>query len=252
MKKFDIVKMELVESVGEFPYIDVRIRVHPDSLNYDGRANTCNTLRSLIESNFSTDEWCRVSAAFTDYTVFSGRGNGKTRYFSDWFRYAISSDSRFAIKQVIFNNPATIILWADGTKTVVKCQDGDQFIPETGIAMCFMKKALGNKSNFNNTFKKHVPSALVAHTLSKGNLDKQLELVNNGKKKITKSYAHLNSETIYRILREHKWTVPEFAEYSGVHVTSVYAWLRGKGITSKNLSKLVKVLHVSEEVLIND
>ena len=28
------------------------------------------------------------------------------------------------IKNVIFNEPATIIIWKDGTKTVVKCQEG--------------------------------------------------------------------------------------------------------------------------------
>ena len=29
------------------------------------------------------------------------------------------------IKDVIFNEPATIIIWKDGTKTVVKCQEGE-------------------------------------------------------------------------------------------------------------------------------
>lgn len=58
------------------------------------------------------------------------------------------------IKNVIFNDPATIVFWADGTKTVVKCQDGDVFDPEKGLAIAISKKALGNKSNFNNEFKK--------------------------------------------------------------------------------------------------
>ncbi len=63
----------------------------------------------------------------------------------------------FEIKDVIFNNPATIVLWADGTKTVVKCQEDDVYSEEVGLALCFAKKALGNKSNFNNVFKKWVP-----------------------------------------------------------------------------------------------
>ena len=65
--------------------------------------------------------------------------------------------SEFEIKDVIFNDPATIVLWADGTKTVVKCQEGDLYSEELGLAMCFAKKALGNKSNFNNVFHKWVP-----------------------------------------------------------------------------------------------
>ena len=50
------------------------------------------------------------------------------------------------VKKVIFNDPATIVLWKDGTKTVVTCQEGDVFDPEKGLALCFMKKALGNTS----------------------------------------------------------------------------------------------------------
>jgi hypothetical protein len=63
----------------------------------------------------------------------------------------------FTIRNVIFNDPATIVFWADGTKTVVKCQEGDWFDPEKGLAMAISKKVVGNKSNFNNTFKKWMP-----------------------------------------------------------------------------------------------
>lgn len=48
------------------------------------------------------------------------------------------------IKDVILNNPATIIYWDDGTKTVVKCMDEDTYAPDVGIAMCFMKKLFEN------------------------------------------------------------------------------------------------------------
>lgn len=62
----------------------------------------------------------------------------------------------YGIKKVIYNNPATIILWEDGTKTVVKVQDGDVYSKELGFAMCVSKKFFGNQSNFNNVFKKYV------------------------------------------------------------------------------------------------
>lgn len=61
------------------------------------------------------------------------------------------------IKNVIFSDPATIIQWADGTKTVVKCQPNDIYDPEKGMAMAIAKKALGNKGNFNEVFKKWLP-----------------------------------------------------------------------------------------------
>ena len=60
------------------------------------------------------------------------------------------------IEKVIFNYPATIIFWKDGTKTVVKCSEDDEFNPEVGMAMAISKKALGNKGNYCNEFKKWV------------------------------------------------------------------------------------------------
>ena len=61
------------------------------------------------------------------------------------------------IKNVIFNDPATIVFWSDGTKTVVKVQDGDEYDEEKGLAMAISKKALGNKGNYCNEFKKWLP-----------------------------------------------------------------------------------------------
>lgn len=62
------------------------------------------------------------------------------------------------VKKVIFNKPATIVIWADGTKTVVKCQKDkngkyEKYDKEKGLALCYMKKALGNESNYYNVIK---------------------------------------------------------------------------------------------------
>ena len=65
-------------------------------------------------------------------------------------------DKKFAIKNVIFNPPATIVFWEDGTKTVVKCKN-EKFDPEKGLAMAFSKKMLGNKGNYYEVFKKWLP-----------------------------------------------------------------------------------------------
>lgn len=61
------------------------------------------------------------------------------------------------IKDVIHNDPATIVFWTDGTKTVVKCQPGDKYDPEKGLAMAISKKALGNQGNYYNVFEKWLP-----------------------------------------------------------------------------------------------
>ena len=60
------------------------------------------------------------------------------------------------IFKVIFNDPATIVFWNDGTKTVVKAEN-EEFDPEKGLAMAISKKVLGNKGNYYETFKKWLP-----------------------------------------------------------------------------------------------
>ena len=60
----------------------------------------------------------------------------------------------FAIRSVLSNRKknAFSVVWMDGTTTVVHCQDGDEWDDEKALAMCFTKKALGNKGNFNDKF----------------------------------------------------------------------------------------------------
>ena len=48
-------------------------------------------------------------------------------------------------ERVIFNPPATIILWTDGSKTVVKCKKGEEFDEWTGFITAYAKKAFGRK-----------------------------------------------------------------------------------------------------------
>ena len=62
---------------------------------------------------------------------------------------AISSNNlynTFEIEDILVNGQATIVFWADSTKTVVKCRPDDSYDVEKAVAMCFMKKALGSRS----------------------------------------------------------------------------------------------------------
>lgn len=71
--------------------------------------------------------------------------------------YAFMSESNLVeIKNVVFNPPATIVFWADNSKTVVKAEN-EIFDPEKGLAMAIAKKAFGNKGNYYETFKKWLP-----------------------------------------------------------------------------------------------
>lgn len=64
------------------------------------------------------------------------------------------------IKNVIFDEPATIVYWADGSKTVVLCQEGDIYDEEKGLAMAIAKKALGNNYAAGGRFKKAFKNAI--------------------------------------------------------------------------------------------
>lgn len=50
---------------------------------------------------------------------------------------------KFEYKKIIFSRPCTIILWMDGTKTMARTNKEETFDPEKGVAVCFMKRALG-------------------------------------------------------------------------------------------------------------
>lgn len=60
-----------------------------------------------------------------------------------------------SIRKVIFNDPATVVLWSDGTKTVVKCGPEDSFDMEKGLAMAIVKKMAGNDNRFHKVFKQY-------------------------------------------------------------------------------------------------
>lgn len=83
-------------------------------------------------------------------------------YRSSYDKIAIPSDTflvrYFDVKRVIFNNPATIVLWGNGDKTVVKCGERDVYDPEKGLAMCIAKRAYGDKSSYYNVFKEFLPA----------------------------------------------------------------------------------------------
>ena len=61
------------------------------------------------------------------------------------------------IKNVIFNDPYTIILWKDGRKTIVKCQPGDVYDKEKGLALALVKHFMHDSNYFNTIFKKWLP-----------------------------------------------------------------------------------------------
>ena len=66
------------------------------------------------------------------------------------------------IKKVIFNDPATIVFWNDGTKTVVQAH-GDAFDPEKGLAMAICRHYLCDicgLERYDGVFKRYIPKEM--------------------------------------------------------------------------------------------
>ena len=71
---------------------------------------------------------------------------GNNKHFSGYFDVNTLKTYKAYIKEVMYYNPATIVIWNDGTKTVSKCREGDEYSPECGLILCILKKLVGATS----------------------------------------------------------------------------------------------------------
>lgn len=99
-----------------------------------------------------TDPSCSL---LTDPFRYYAQDDGaeKQKEVKSYTHYYRPRSSQNMIKKIIFNPPATIIFWDDGAKTVVKCQEGEEFDPEKGIAMAYLKHAVGNNTRIKKLIK---------------------------------------------------------------------------------------------------
>lgn len=95
-----------------------------------------------------------------------------------------------SIRKVIFNDPATIVLWSDGTKTVVKCGPEDSYDMEKGLAMAIVKKMAGNDNRFHKVFKQY-PKKKKKETGSVGAITDMMAGLNQA--------AAIAAETVHKL-----------------------------------------------------
>ena len=59
-------------------------------------------------------------------------------------------------KKVVINGKKgiTTIIWKDGDKTQVRCQDDDEFDPEKGILLCVLKRCFDDRGSYNDWLRK--------------------------------------------------------------------------------------------------
>jgi len=63
------------------------------------------------------------------------------------------TESRFTPKRILYNDPATIVFWKDGTKTVVKRSLGEPWNCYNAFCAALAKKIFGNNSIVNKIVK---------------------------------------------------------------------------------------------------
>lgn len=71
------------------------------------------------------------------------------RYYFDKDLGQIRIKHMYNPVRIIYNNPATIVFWEDGTKTVVKKAKGEKFNKYYAFCAALAKKVYGNNSRVN-------------------------------------------------------------------------------------------------------
>ena len=106
---------------------------------------SCTGLRTKAEGFIDYDATMELNSAIS--TMFDNRVYKPK--FGGEFNMQTDKDGgvrvgKYWITRVIHNNPATIVFWSDGTKTVARTQNGDPYDPTAGLLVCVMKKMIGN------------------------------------------------------------------------------------------------------------
>jgi len=77
--------------------------------------------------------------------------------------------------KVIFNPPATVVIFNDGSKEVVKISNGDKYNPEVGFAMAIMNRMFGSR----NAYKKFIQKQIKHNHNKKGENTYELKKESN-------------------------------------------------------------------------
>lgn len=111
----------------------------------------------------------------------------KDSEFAEW----LHRQFRFAPKEIIYNDAATIVYWTDGTKTVVKCNENDEYSEYSGFVAAVAKKMYGGANAINRL----IDSKKVVHGNGLGQpfrSEKTFEeILDEAAKKAAKEYEEL-------------------------------------------------------------
>lgn len=167
LERCDVINREFMifnVKYGNFPELIVEGYTEGDRIKCSWRLDE-RYLSGFFEGKYLSESFAKKYLAYQAAEIYTGLVKAKREKDDriDAMKYSLVLASPFfaqsknpKIQRAIFNNPATIVYWTDGTKTVVKCSDGDTYSKESGLAMCFMKKMHGNDNRYHKVFKEFI------------------------------------------------------------------------------------------------
>ena len=127
-------------------------------------------LEEIVYKLKGCDIWMR--GILVDEQIRCGAGTKIKQIMMD-----IRDSTTLGIKNVIYNPPATIVIWNDGSKTVVKCMDTDIYTPMEGLLACIVKRQYGNDNSWHSLLKKWLPSKQETLEIRKKDMGRKSEHV---------------------------------------------------------------------------
>ena len=123
--------------------------INPSLLSKEKLTATDQPIAYYAEGSVDWDKTLWLNKNYAACSIGIGQEKAYTPKFGGEFNMQANKDGsvtigKFWITKVIHNNPATIVFWNDGTKTVARIQDGEAYEPTTGLMVCVLKKLIGN------------------------------------------------------------------------------------------------------------
>lgn len=120
---------------------------------------------SRLEINFKetifpsqVEGFCTSYADYPDESRLTPYGHRKAAIRNAKNASNNNVKNQISISRIVFNGPATIVWFTDGTKTIVKKTEGDTDDREKAILLALTKKLLGNSTADLRRFLKDVES----------------------------------------------------------------------------------------------
>lgn len=145
------------------------------------------------------------------------------------------------IKSVTDNRDAKVmcVVFASGDKEIVRCSPQDDYDPEIGFALAYLRHILGSKTQVRRFLKEH---SRVIQTTDPSSTDCRRDTNPPGRSKSAVEYGWFRN-----YMEEHKLTLAEVCELTGLTGSTVSRIRCGYRVSAGTLDKLCSSLGLTKE-----